>query len=154
MIKFQDFLKEEKEPLELTEEDIESIVDNLRWEDIADLYDDDDFEKEDISEAISAVERIKRSQRFKARKSLLAMQRKIKLKRMSAMPILKRRAQVAARKLLTKRLLKNRTKQQLSPGEKNMLELRTKRLLKVYKNLPARLVPKIRELERTRLAPK
>lgn len=154
MINFQDFLKEENEPLELSEEDIESIVDNLRWEDIADLYDDDDFEKEDISEAISAVERIKRSQRFKARKALLAMQRKIKLKRMSAMPVLKRRAQVAARKLLTKRLLKNRTKQQLSPGEKNMLELRTKRLLKVYKNLPTRLVPKIRELERSRLAPK
>jgi hypothetical protein len=151
MINFQDFIAEEKEPLELSEADIDSMVDNLRWEDIQDLYDDEDFD-EDLQEGISAVERIRRAQRFKARKMLLALQRKIKLKRMSAMPVLKRRAQVAARKLITNRLLKNRTKQQLSPSEKNMIELRTKRILKVYKNLPMRLIPKIREIERTRLS--
>lgn len=151
MINFQDFIAEEKEPLELSEADIDSMVDNLRWEDIQDLYDDEDFD-EDLQEGISAVERIRRAQRFKARKMLLALQRKIKLKRMSAMPVLKRRAQVAARKLITNRLLKNRTKKQLSPSEKNMIELRTKRILKVYKNLPMRLIPKIREIERTRLS--
>lgn len=154
MIKFTDFLIEEKEnPVEkeITEQDIDSMVENLKWEDIEDLYNEDDFDK-DISEAISAAERIRRGQKMRARKSILAMQRRIKLKRASSMPVLKRRSQIAARKLITQRLLRKREKSALSPSEKSMIELRVKRILKMYKNLPARLVPKIREIERSRLS--
>jgi hypothetical protein len=154
MIKFTDFLIEEKEnPVEkeITEQDIDSMVENLKWEDIEDLYSDDDFDNK-IDEAISAAERIRRGQKMRARKSILAMQRRIKLKRASSMPVLKRRSQIAARKLITQRLLRKREKSALSPSEKSMIELRVKRILKMYKNLPARLVPKIREIERSRLS--
>jgi hypothetical protein len=154
MITFSDFLLEEKEnPVEeeITEQDIDSMIENLKWEDIEDLYTEDDFDK-DISEAISAAERIRRGQKMRARKSILAMQRRIKLKRTSSMPVLKRRSQIAARKLITQRLLRKREKSKLSPSEKSMIELRVKRILKMYKNLPARLVPKIREIERSRLS--
>lgn len=154
MIRFTDFLTEErKNPVEeeISEQDIDSMIENLKWEDIEDLYTEDDFDK-DINEAISAAERIRRGQKMRARKSILAMQRRIKLKRASSMPVLKRRSQIAARKLITQRLLRKRQKAQLSPSEKSMIELRVKRILKMYKNLPARLVPKIREIERSRLS--
>lgn len=153
MITFQTFISEEKEPLELTEEDIDSMVNNLKWEDIEDLYSEDEFEEE-VNEAISAVERMRKSQRMRARKVILAIQRKIKLKRASPIPVLKRRSMIAARKLITGKLLKTRDKQDLSPAEKNMIELRAKKILKVYKNLPQKLLPKIRELERSRLKSK
>lgn len=154
MLKFSDFLLEEKEnPVEeeISEQDIDSMIENLTWEDIEDLYTEEDFTK-DISEAISAAERIKRGQRLRARKTMLAMQRRIKLKRASSMPVLKKRSQIAARKLITQRLLRKRQKTTLSPGEKSMIELRVKKILKMYKNLPARLLPKIREIERSRLS--
>jgi hypothetical protein len=153
MIKFTDFLNEEKNnPIEneISEQDLDSMIDNLRWEDIEDLYNEDDF-AEEMNESLSAAERIRRGQKMRARKSMLAIQRKIKLKRASSMPVLKRRSQIAARKLITQRLLKKRQKATLSPSEKSMIEARVKRILKMYKNLPARLMPKIREIERSRL---
>jgi hypothetical protein len=107
-----------------------------------------------IKEAISASERLKMAQRTRARKAMLAISRKIKLKRPSAMPVLKRRSQMAARKMIYKKVLRGRDKSQLSPSEKDMAELRVKRILKTYKTLPQRLIPKIREIERTRLSRK
>jgi hypothetical protein len=149
---FKTFIIEEKDLPEITEEELDSMVNSLTWDDIADLYSDDDFVNENITEAISASERLKRSQRMRARKVILAMQRNVKLKRASPMPVLKRRSQIAARKMITKRLLKNRSKGDLSPSEKSMIEARAKRILKLYKNLPTKLMPKIRELERSRLS--
>ena len=155
MITFQDFLAEEKIPEDqLSEEEIDSLVNSLKWKDIEDLYSDEDFVTEEIemAEAISPAERLKMAQRMRARKPMLQTARNIKLKRASSMPVLKRRSQLAARKLIYKKLLKGRTKPQMSPSEKNMIELRVKRMMKVYKNLPQKLMPKIREIERTRLA--
>ena len=155
MITFQDFLAEEKIPEDqLSEEEIDSLVNNLKWKDIEDLYSEEDFvtEEIEITEAISPAERLKMAQRMRARKTMLQTSRNIKLKKASSMPVLKRRSQLAARKLIYKKLLKGRTKPQMSPSEKNMVELRVKRMMKVYKNLPQKLMPKIREIERTRLA--
>jgi hypothetical protein len=154
MITFQDFLTEEKLPEDkLDEQEIDSMVNNLKWKDIEDLYSAEDFDDE-INEAISPAERLKMAQRTRARKVMLTTARKVKLKRASPMPVLKKRSELAARKLIYKRMLKGRTKVDLSPSEKNMIELRVKRMMKVYKNLPQKLVPKIRELERQRLARK
>lgn len=154
MITFQDFLTEEKLPEDkLDEQEIDSMVNNLKWKDIEDLYSAEDFDDE-INEAISPAERLKMAQRTRARKVMLTTARKVKLKRASPMPVLKKRSELAARKLIYKRILKGRTKVELSPSEKNMIELRVKRMMKVYKNLPQKLVPKIRELERQRLAKK
>ena len=147
---FRNFISEETELPEITEEELNAMVDSLTWNDIKDLYEEEDFEE--INEAISAGERLKMAQRLRARKVMMKMARNIKLKRASPMPVLKRRSQLAARKLIYKKLLKGRNKSQLSAGEKNMMELRVKKVMKVYKNLPRKLMPKIREIERTRLS--
>lgn len=152
MLQFREYLPEGKEPLDISEEEIDKMISDLQWEDIEDLYDEDDFVKEELQEAISASERLKMAQRTRARKAMLAISRKIKLKRPSAMPVLKRRSQLAARKMIYKKVLRGRDKAQLSPSEKDMAELRVKRILSTYKTLPQRLIPKIREIERTRLS--
>jgi len=155
MITFQDFLAEEKIPEDqISEEEIDSLVNSLKWKDIEDLYSEEDFVKEEmeVTEAISPSERLKMAQRMRARKPMLQMSKNIKLKRTSPMPVLKKRSQLAARKLIYKKLLKGRTKPEMSPSEKNMIELRVKRMMKLYKNLPQKLMPKIRDIERTRLA--
>ena len=152
MLQFREYLPEVKEPLDISEEDIDKMISDLQWEDIEDLYDEEDFVKEELQEAISASERLKMAQRTRARKAMLAISRKIKLKRPSAMPVLKRRSQLAARKMIYKKVLRGRNKAQLSPSEKDMAELRVKRILSTYKTLPQRLIPKIREIEGTRLS--
>ena len=95
MLQFREYLPEVKEPLDISEEDIDKMISDLQWEDIEDLYDEEDFVKEELQEAISASERLKMAQRTRARKAMLAISRKIKLKRPSAMPVLKRRSQLS-----------------------------------------------------------
>jgi hypothetical protein len=149
---FLNFITENNnDDVELTSEEIDNMVDNMKWEDIEDLYEDEDFDNK-IEEAISAAERIKMGQRMRSKKYVLAMARRVKLKRTSSMPVLQKRAKLAARKLILKRLLQKKKKTNLSAQDKNMIELKTKRILATYKNLPQRMLPKIRELEKQRLS--
>jgi hypothetical protein len=149
---FLNFIAENNnDDVELTSEEIDNMVDNMKWEDIEDLYEDEDFDNK-IEEAISAAERIKMGQRMRSKKYVLAMARRVKLKRTSSMPVLQKRAKLAARKLILKRLLQKKKKTNLSAQDKNMIELKTKRILATYKNLPQRMLPKIRELEKQRLS--
>ncbi len=58
---------------------------------------------------------------------------------------------MSARKLLMRKFLKGRSKSDLSAGEKSALEARISAALKMAKNLPDRLMPKVRDIERKRL---
>lgn len=145
MISFKEFVEEE-----ITEKDIDALIESLEWEDVIDLFDTEDMVLEDISSS----ERLKMATRTRSRKHLLALARNIKLKRAAALPILKKRSKTDARKLLLRKFLKGRDKSQLSAGEKNRIEMRVSAVLSTMKNLPVRLLPKVRQLERTRLANK
>lgn len=147
MIKFKEFIQEES----FTEQDIDNVIESLEWEDIIDLYDTEDFV---LDEAITASERLKRGQKMRSRKAMLKIARSIKLKRSAGKDVLDRRAKVSARKLIMKKILKSRDKGSLSPAEKSAIEARVKVALKVAKNLPQRLLPKVREIERKRLSSK
>ena len=72
MISFKEFIQEE-----VTEEEIDALIESLEWEDVIHLFDEEDM----IIEDISAKERIKKGQRLKSRKVLMALARKVKLKR-------------------------------------------------------------------------
>jgi hypothetical protein len=90
-------------------------------------------------------------QKMKSRKALLALARSVKLKRAAAMNVLTRRSKTAARKMVMRKMLKGRSKSELSAAEKNSIEARTSRVLSMMKNLPQKLLPKIREIEKKRL---
>jgi hypothetical protein len=144
MINFKDFIEEE----EITEEEIDELIESLEWEDIIELYDTEDLI---LDEDISSTQRIKMGQKMKSRKALLALARSVKLKRAAAMDVLTRRSKTAARKMVMNKMLKGRDKSELSAAEKNSIEARTSRVLSMMKNLPQKLLPKIREIEKKRL---
>ena len=142
MISFKEFIKEE-----VTEEEIDALIESLEWEDVIHLFDEEDM----IIEDISAKERIQKGQRLKSRKVLMALARKIKLKRSATLGTLKKRTKTDARRMIMKKMLKGRGKKQLSASEKNSIEARTSKTITMMNNLPAKLLPKIRQLQRDRL---
>jgi len=142
MISFKEFIEEE-----VTEEEIDALIESLEWEDVIHLFDDEDM----IIEDISAKERIQKGQRLKSRKVLMALARKIKLKRSATLGTLKKRTKTDARRMIMKKMLKGRGKKQLSASEKNSIEARTSKMIGMMNNLPAKLLPKIRQLQRDRL---
>ena len=142
MISFKNFIKEE-----ITEKEVDDLIESLEWEDIIELYDTEDLVLEDITSS----ERLKMGQRMKSRKILLALARTVKLKRAAAMNVLTRRSKSAARKMVMRKMLKGRSKSDLSAAEKNNIEARTSKMLSMMKNLPQKLIPKIRDIEKKRL---
>jgi hypothetical protein len=144
MISFKEFVEDE-----ITEKDIDALIESLEWEDVIDLFDTEDML---LDEDISSSQRLKMATKTRSRKQLLALARNIKLKRSAALPILQKRSVTGARKLLLRKFLKGRDKNQLSAGEKDRIEARVTAALATMKNLPAKLLPKVRQLERTRLA--
>ena len=143
MIRFSEFILEE-----VTEEEIDALIESIEWEDIIHMYDDSEL----VMEAISATERIKMSQKLKSRKFLMAMARRVKLRRAAPTDILTKRSKVSARKMVMKKLLKGRNKTELSASERNNIEARASKMLSMMKNLPTKLLPKVRELDRQRVA--
>ena len=142
MLTFKEFNKEE-----VTEEEIDALIESLEWEDVIHLFDEEDM----IIEDISAKERIQKGQRLKSRKVLMALARKVKLKRSATLGTLKKRTKTDARRMIMKKMLKGRGKKQLSASEKNSIEARTSKMIGMMNNLPAKLLPKIRQLQRDRL---
>ena len=142
MIPFKEFIKEE-----VTEEEIDALIESLEWEDVIHLFDEEDM----IIEDISAKDRIQKGQRLKSRKVLMALARKVKLKRSATLGTLKKRTKTDARRMIMKKMLKGRGKKQLSASEKNSIEARTSKMIGMMNNLPAKLLPKIRQLQRDRL---
>ena len=143
MIRFSEFILEE-----VTEEEIDALIESIEWEDIIHMYDDSEL----VMEAISATERIKMSQKLKSRKFLMAMARRVKLRRAAPTDILTKRSKVSARKMVMQKLLKGRNKTELSASERNNIEARASKMLSMMKNLPTKLLPKVRELDRQRVA--
>jgi len=142
MISFKEFIKEE-----VTEEEIDALIESLEWEDVIHLFDEEDM----IIEDISAKERIKKSQKLKSRKVLMALARKVKLKRSATLGTLKNRTKTDARRMIIKKMLKGRSKKSLSATEKNSIEARTSKVMTMMNNLPTKLLPKVRQLQRDRL---
>ena len=138
----------------LTDDDIDDIVKNVDWEDIVHTYDDDELEKEEqLEEKLSPQARIKKQREFTRTGTKRNILLQMKLKRPSSPSQIQKRAVVAARTVLAKRFLQGRTRDQLSPQEKDILEARLKRMreLGIQQIVAQRLVPKIRQIEQKRL---
>jgi hypothetical protein len=150
---FANFIAEKKE--EFSEDDINEMVDGLKWEDIVDLYSEEDLieeETEQLDEKISATSRLKRRQGFARGKSRRNVARGMKLRRASTPQILQKRAQLAARRAIYQRLLRGRDKSALSASEKDRIEMQVKGMKGIQASIATRMVPKMRSIEQKRLA--
>jgi predicted house-cleaning noncanonical NTP pyrophosphatase (MazG superfamily) len=141
MISFKEFIQEE-----ITDQEVDELIESLVWEDIEEFYEDV------LMENISSTERVKMAQRMKSKKTMLAMARRVKLRSPGALKVIGKRAKVDARKLVLKKLLKGRKKSELSAAEKNRLEARVSKLMSMQKNITQKMIPKVKQLERERIA--
>jgi len=154
VVSFADFLKEEKEDT-ISEDDINEMVNALVWEDIVDLYPEEDLieeEVEQLDEKLSAQSRLKRRQSFARGKSKRNTSKGIKLRRASTPETLQKRAQLAARRAIYQRLLRGRDKSALSASEKDRVEQQVKSMKNIQASIATRMVPKMRSIEQKRLA--
>jgi len=149
MINFKSFLTEEV--IVLSDDDLNEMLDNTEWEDIIDLYEDDELE---LDEAISAGSRMKKGQKFRSIKGKVVTARQIKLRRASDTKTITKRARSAARRAVMNRLLKGKDKSTLSAAEKDRLEAMVRRILSMQGNVEARFIPKVKDIERKRLSGK
>jgi len=114
---------------------------------------DESVNEEDATEALDMKQRLARGRSARKNKAKLAMGRKRAGRRIASMPVLKKRAQRAARRTMTKRLTKGVAKTDLSPARKKEIE---KRLDKpAFKTKINRLVKRtIKDIRKAEIARK
>jgi len=163
---FTSFIKEEDEDKEedISEEEIDKMVKSLQWEDIVDLYEDDELvyepsddeeeelESDSLEEKLSVQARLKKRQAFMRFKGKRNVARGMKLRRASSMNVLKKRAVVAARRAVYQRFLKGRDKSTLSATEKDRIEQQVGRMKFMQAAIATKMLPKMRSIEQKRLA--
>lgn len=155
----------------------EQEAEALEWHDIIDLYDDGELDysqlhpsdwipqpgetedhpdnqhacHEDLCEDLNAQQRQNRRLSFARTKQRRRMSMKIALHRQSNPFKLKARSMAMARRILTKKILRGRSKSQLSPQEKNRLEKQLKNASPALFRIAQKVLPQVRKIEMTRL---
>lgn len=154
MKQFKEYLEE---GYRIKEEELNDWISVFTWEEISDLYEEEEFEQEEpvtLSEKISASTRLRKGQQLKSRGSRLAVAKQMKLLRTSSPEVLGARAKAAARRMLMQKFLQGKDKGTLSAQERDRLEQRVSSIIKMQPALVVKMTQKVRTLERSRLAGK
>ena len=154
MKQFKEYLEE---GYRIKEEELNDWISVFTWEEISDLYEEEEFEQEEpvtLSEKISASTRLRKGQQLKSRGSRLAVAKQMKLLRTSSPEVLGARAKAAARRMLMQKFLQGKDKGTLSAQERDRLEQRVSSIIKMQPALVVKMIQKVRTLERSRLSPK
>ena len=161
---FDPFFKED-----LTEEEIDEMVNSVTDEDIEDLYEedelvlvyDDDGEeipplqeeaKYDLMEVLSRTERMKGKMRLRRTSAKRGRSTKIALKRYSNPATINKRARRLAIKLMKKRMLRGRDYSKVSVGEKERIEKTLSQRKDVISRVAQKLVSRVRKVEKARMS--
>jgi nicotinic acid mononucleotide adenylyltransferase len=146
---------------ELSEDDLDEIVNALSEEDFLDAYDEDDFETIDedsnvcednaLNEVLTKIERIRARMRMKKTEAKRERAEKIALKKHSTGNVLAKRARRMAEKALKMKLAK-KPLTSLSVAEKERLEARIAKMRPVVTRLAMKMTNKVRKIENERLA--
>lgn len=161
---FDPFFKEE-----LTEAQIDEIVNLATDDDIEELYEEDELmvvyddtgeelpvlaeeAQIDLMEVLSRQERMKA--KFRLRKTQAKRERttKISLKRYSDTKTINKRARRLAIKLMKKRILRGRDPAKISVGEKERLEKTLSSRKDVINRVAQKLVSRVRKVEKSRMS--
>ena len=110
----------------------------------------DNIETQD--EALTIAQRKKKSRLMKAKGKIIARKREISMKKKKSPEKIKMTAQKQARDMLAKKILKDKSKADLSISGKESLEKKLDKKKAVIKSLAKRLIPKVKQAETARLA--
>ena len=114
----------------------------------------DDMINDVLDEIMTKMARMKRARTMKTKGKQIARKRKIAMKRKASPEKLKTRAMKKARDIVTKKILKDKDKSDLSLAAKETLEKRLDKKKAVIAKIAKRILPKVRKTENERLAKK
>lgn len=103
-----------------------------------------------VKEAIGRLERLKRKQRWARNETKRDQRKAIAIKKASSLPVLTKRAHRLALSIIKSKILKKDVSK-ASVQEKERVERIIKNAAPMIKRLQSRLMPKIREIEKSRL---
>ena len=112
----------------------------------------DNIETQD--EALSIAQRNKKSRIMKAKGKQIARKRAIAMKKKANPEKLKKRAQKKAREILTKKILKDKSKNDLSQSGRESLEKKLDKKKALIKKIAKKILPKVKAAETERMAKK
>jgi nicotinic acid mononucleotide adenylyltransferase len=157
--------------LDLTDEQIDHIVDSAQEDDFIEEYEDDELaviddetgeeipeeecgcmHEEKLMEVLSRSERIRAKVRFAKTKSKRERRASIAARSHASNATINKRARRLAVKLMKKRLLRGRNINQLSVGEKERIERVLQKRKKVIGRVAMKLAPRVRAIEKARLS--
>ena len=107
--------------------------------------------EEALQEVLSIQQRMKKKQAMRRNKAKIAIGRKRAARKMASADVLKRRAQKQARNLIVKKILKNKSKSDLSYGSRAALEKMVAKRRVAIDRIARKLLPKVRQKDRTKL---
>ena len=113
---------------------------------------DDSIDTQD--EALSIAQRNKKSRIMKAKGKMIARKRALAMKKKASPEKMKSRSMKQARDLLTKKILKDKSKADLSQSGKEALEKKLDKKKAIIKKIAKKLLPKIKKAETERMAKK
>ena len=173
---FDAFFKEDEDEFDFPEpsdDEIESMADELSDDDYLDTYEEDELgivddetgeelpedEEEEkklkesaLMEVLSRIERMKAKARIRRTSAKRERATKIALKRYSNTATINKRARRLAIKLMKKRLLRGRDPSKVSVGEKERIERTLEKRKAVIGRIATRLAPRVRKVEKARLS--
>ena len=112
----------------------------------------DDMIDDVLDEVMSKMVRMKKARMMKVKGKQIARKRKIAMKRKANPAKLKKRAAKKARDIVAKKLLKDKSKSDLSIAGKENLEKRLVKKKAVIAKIAKRILPQVRKAENERLA--
>ena len=154
---------------DITEEEIDEIVNSVSDRDIEDLYEEDELvlvydddgeeilplqeeSKYDLMEVLSRAERIRGKMRLRKTSAKRGRSTKIALKRFSNPTTINKRARRLAIKLMKKRMLRGRDPAKISVGEKERIERAMEKRKDIIGRVAQRLVSRVRKVEKDRMS--
>jgi hypothetical protein len=173
---FDPFFKEDEDEFDFPEpsdDEIDSMADELSDDDYLDTYEEDELgivddetgeeleadeeeekklEESTLMEVLSRIERMKAKARIRRTKAKRERATKIALKRYSNTATINKRARRLAIKLMKKRLLRGRDPSKVSVGEKERIERTLEKRKAIIGRIATRLAPRVRKVEKARLS--
>ena len=111
----------------------------------------DDMINDVLDEVMSKIVRMRKSRMMKTKGKQIARKRKIAMKRKATPEKLKTRAVKKARDIITKKILKDKSKSSLSIAGKEKLEKKLNKKKAVIARIAKKILPKVRSAEAERI---
>ena len=109
------------------------------------------YEETSLEEALNVQQRMKLKQSLRRNKAKIQLGRKRAARKMASAEVLKGRANKQAKNIIIKKILKNKQKGDLSYGSRVNLEKQVAKRKGAILRLAKKLLPKVRQKDRTKL---